>query len=425
MRSFGVSPRLELLWLQWRHALKDKKVLTFLLGGAIGVLTCALLFVSMGHYHPVKKSSPALASSAIQNKDLAIDLQEPFNNANQFLSNGQCERAIPLYQSLLSQLPQNPNISNNLAICYSKIGKIDEARTLLESTINRNDSLRIPHDNLTRLYAHMADLSYRKVKPGIDIRNQTETKAPTLAPPPNLIAFNSLETLASNDIKIAAYKEPPSRASAQSPPAIESASDKGRTNAPPLPAPTQDKPSQPINISPGALLKQESTAPLSLKENTRENQEATPKPPAEKTLKIAKVNPANKIEKKGKPPSEERLPNQLNKQAAVQRAINDWARAWSGKKMNQYFDSYAKKFQPSGNLSHESWRNDRIAKITGKKNIRVELSNIKVSFNAQGNLATVHFTQFYKGDDNAMSARKTIQMTWEDGRWKILEENVR
>lgn len=103
-------------------------------------------------------------------------------------------------------------------------------------------------------------------------------------------------------------------------------------------------------------------------------------------------------------------------------AVHAWAQAWAAKDMSAYFAAYAKDFAPSGRQSRAHWEKDRIARITGKAQISVKLSDLRVTMD--GDTATVRFRQDYRGDALRVNSSKTLTMVEQLGGWKIARESV-
>jgi tetratricopeptide (TPR) repeat protein len=106
----------------------------------------------------------------------------------------------------------------------------------------------------------------------------------------------------------------------------------------------------------------------------------------------------------------------------VDTAVNLWAKAWSNRDMKSYLGSYTKDFIPQNKLSHEAWEEERKARIMGKSQISVKISQINIVISANGSSATVKFKQDYKADSLATSSRKTLEMIKSGDRWLITKE---
>lgn len=101
--------------------------------------------------------------------------------------------------------------------------------------------------------------------------------------------------------------------------------------------------------------------------------------------------------------------------------LDAWAKAWSDKQMDAYFDVYAPTFEPPGGLTMDMWRAQRDVRITGKaETIEVTLSDVTIEH--QGERASVDFTQHYRAGRYTEVSHKRLDMTLHEGRWCIVAE---
>jgi len=106
----------------------------------------------------------------------------------------------------------------------------------------------------------------------------------------------------------------------------------------------------------------------------------------------------------------------------VESAVRAWAAAWAGKDLGSYLGAYGKEFDPPGNLSRKSWEEERRARILGKSQISVKISDLSVSFN--GDRAIAKFKQAYSADTLNVSSRKTLELVKAGERWLIVREST-
>ncbi|MBO9645940.1 MAG: nuclear transport factor 2 family protein, partial [Pseudacidovorax sp.] len=106
----------------------------------------------------------------------------------------------------------------------------------------------------------------------------------------------------------------------------------------------------------------------------------------------------------------------------VEAAVRAWANAWESKDMTTYLASYGKEFDPPGSQSRSAWEAERRSRITGKKKISVQISNLAVSVN--GNKAVAKFHQAYSADALKVSSRKTLELVKSGDRWTIVKEST-
>ncbi len=106
----------------------------------------------------------------------------------------------------------------------------------------------------------------------------------------------------------------------------------------------------------------------------------------------------------------------------IQKAVNNWARAWSSRDMNGYLSSYTKDYTPSNKQTNSAWTEERKARILGKNKITLKISNVTINISANGLLATVKFKQDYRADTLTTSSRKTLELVKTGDRWLISKE---
>lgn len=104
----------------------------------------------------------------------------------------------------------------------------------------------------------------------------------------------------------------------------------------------------------------------------------------------------------------------------VASAIKSWAEAWSRKDMDDYFAAYAKDFD--GGKSRKVWEQERRDRITGKRNISVKISGLKISVN--GNKATAQFRQDYRADNLSVGGGKRLELVRSGSNWVIAKEST-
>jgi ketosteroid isomerase-like protein len=107
-------------------------------------------------------------------------------------------------------------------------------------------------------------------------------------------------------------------------------------------------------------------------------------------------------------------------EAAVRKAVQDWARAWSNKQTDAYVATYAPGFS-GGEGSASAWQAARRLRIEGKKDINVGVSDLKVT--GTKTQWSASFTQSYSADSLSLVSRKTLDFESRGGRWVIVREN--
>ena len=105
--------------------------------------------------------------------------------------------------------------------------------------------------------------------------------------------------------------------------------------------------------------------------------------------------------------------------AEVARALSQWSQAWASRNVDAYVSAYEADFH--GALgTRAAWQTQRRERILAKRQIEVELSDVKVSL--QGSQAEVRFVQRYRGDEFRQTIKKRLRLARHDGGWLIREE---
>ncbi|MDC8772826.1 nuclear transport factor 2 family protein [Roseateles albus] len=329
--------------------------------------------------------------------------------------------AIGVFQKLIESHPELPGPYNNLAVLYGNQGDYEKARQALELAIRTNPTYATAFQNLGDVYARLAGQAYKKAlaldksdgslplklavvqnvfEASVDPRASKAAASPAPAPAPTPApAPASAATLVA--------------AAPVAPPAVAPA---------PKPAPT---PATPPAVAPAvapavvakpadsavALAPKPAPAPAPSASALAAAKPAAAMPPVAATAApapvVAKAEPA-------RPDAAE-----LDKQA-VEKALRDWAKAWSSRNMVAYFDAYAPDFKGKA-PSRKVWEQERRDRITGKKKITVTLSDLRIK--VSGNKATVRLRQDYNSDALSVKSSKNIEMVKNKaGDWQITQE---
>ena len=106
----------------------------------------------------------------------------------------------------------------------------------------------------------------------------------------------------------------------------------------------------------------------------------------------------------------------------VEKAIRDWAAAWSKKDVKGYLAAYARDFQTPGGEARDTWEAERARRINRPDPIQVGVENLQVV--VEGERATAKFRQNYRSGKLKTSASKAMVLVHRDGKWLIQEERV-
>ena len=106
---------------------------------------------------------------------------------------------------------------------------------------------------------------------------------------------------------------------------------------------------------------------------------------------------------------------------SIVEAVNSWAKAWSAKDLDKYFNSYADSFKPAKGESHKAWEQTRRDRIGRPASISVDIANPKVTLEGADS-AKVSFKQSYRADGKPIRTDKTLVMKKVGGVWLIDQE---
>lgn len=294
---------------------------------------------------------------------------------------GQNKTAIATFVRLTKDYPELPEPYNNLAVLYAAENQLDKARQTLEQAIRTNPSYSTAHENLGDIYAKMAGQAYSKALQ-VDDTNSTQLQ-PKLALIHDLFSVTGAGVLGASKTGLEADVVAVIAANGAS-------GDKKQANS--------------IN----QLLEPPALAPAAVVDAGAASAAAT--------ASAASTSPNSAT-----PASSTAPANGTTMKDTAKEAVLAWARAWAAQNMDAYLGAYAPSFRPPSGASRSAWEKERRARIVGKRNITVELSNIEITIN-DSDVATARFRQDYKGDGFVSSNSKTLKLERVGERWLITRE---
>ena len=107
--------------------------------------------------------------------------------------------------------------------------------------------------------------------------------------------------------------------------------------------------------------------------------------------------------------------------AEIEAFVRHWAAAWSRQDVDDYLSHYAIDFLPADGSSRIVWAAQRRERLTRPKSISVEISDLQITALDDGR-ARVGFEQAYRASHYQDQVDKTLELTREDGAWKIVRE---
>lgn len=146
-----------------------------------------------------------------------------------------------------------------------------------------------------------------------------------------------------------------------------------------------------------------------------------PRPPAE--LSLQPETDVTKIQPDVVPSFPGTAPLAATNDAAVLKAVNEWADTWARRDNAAYLAAYDAGFIPQGGASRADWEKRKRQALNAAKRIELEIDSPAVE-RTDDAAATVTFNQFYRSDSYRDAVVKQLRMVERDGRWLIVEEKV-
>ena len=311
--------------------------------------------------------------------------------------------AITVFQKLTEDYPELPEPYNNLAVLYAQQRQYDKARYALEMAIRTHPSYATAHENLGDIYARLASQAYDKAL-ALDSSNVVAQN--------KLALIREMMSVGGKTVRPAA----PAVATKPTPTVVAAA-----PAAAPVVAPA--KPVTPPVVAPAPAAK---PAPVAAVAPPPAAKPVAP-PPVPASAPVAKPSPAPlpaavpaKEEPKVAAKPKDETPAQA---AAIGKAVQNWAGAWSRKDVKGYLSHYGREFEPPKGLNRKAWEEERNQRLTKPGDIEVNLENVKV-VSVNGDRATVKLRQHYRSANLSTSSNKTLNLMLQDGKWVIVQERV-
>lgn len=268
------------------------------------------------------------------------------------------DEAIKVFTDITEKYPNLPEPYNNLAVLYADQGQYDKARKALETAIKTHPSYATAHENLGDIYARMASEAYDKALQLDNGNTRAQNK---------LSLIKDLFSSTGKPIQLASKSSPT-----------------GKEAATPVLPIRPAEPAKPLEAKP-ALPK--ATEPEKVAE--------TPKPEPKKVAE--------------------------DEDKEITAAVQNWAKAWSSKKVDQYLASYGDSFQTPNGESRKAWEELRRERISKPASISVEITKIHIKLE-NPNQARVSFKQYYRAGNLTKRTPKTLMMQKAGDKWYIEQE---
>lgn len=329
----------------------------------------AALFAGLGFVPPVFASEPP------------PELVKDRARIAQALKEKNPQRAAKLVEPWIKKRPHDVELANDYALALAQMGKLDQAREVLEEAFRTNPETGVAFQNLREILSQQAAISYAKAMGKRPPTSQVALKSTATPGAPTVVA--QVEPRPGSSTEPPAPKAPPQQV-AQATTAATPASPKAAT---PAAAPA----AAPAPAAPAAKAQ-------------------APVPAASKSAETARAPAA--------------APTPKAEESAIITATQQWAEAWSSKNFKRYIDAYSSKFQPQNFPSRDAWVENRRPRVTKPGRLVVRVSDVRVKLLPSGD-AEVTFRQRYESGDLKLNSTKTTVWTKESGTWKILREEGR
>lgn len=324
---------------------------------------------------------------------------------------GQIDKAIETFKQIIQTHPDHSEAYNNLGVLYASKGELEASKTYLEKALQTHPSYAAAHRNLSDVHSQLAKQSYAKA---LQVDPKAKSSAPQLTLLGSMGSQQRVQPPAQNVASLARPAAPAEGPASGQAPAPASAT------APAAPAspPTVSAASAPSATTVAkATTSVPAAAPTAAASASAPAKAAAPAKPSP-TVAAAAPAAAPTSPPAATPAADARQADR----AAIDKAVRDWAKAWSNKDIPRYYAAYASNFTPANRASRAQWESDRRIRIVSKKSISVEVREMKVSFT--GETASVRFQQLYTSDNLKGSSRKTLEMVRQGNRWLIVRESV-
>jgi hypothetical protein len=110
--------------------------------------------------------------------------------------------------------------------------------------------------------------------------------------------------------------------------------------------------------------------------------------------------------------------------APVQTALQEWLRAWSDRRADDYLNFYDSRFAPLGGVDRAVWAKQRCNAIRHPNWVKVRAEQISTTEMSPEEMV-VGFVQIYSASTgHRETTRKSMIWRWSDGHWRIVSEQA-
>jgi hypothetical protein len=109
--------------------------------------------------------------------------------------------------------------------------------------------------------------------------------------------------------------------------------------------------------------------------------------------------------------------------ASVEEVVRGWAKAWSRKHVDDYLASYSESFRPPHGMNVNDWETLQRILISRPNPVAVVLGPLRVD-SVFADSVRVEFRQTYLSVGYDAVVDRTLELTWEGDRWRIVHEHA-
>jgi Flp pilus assembly protein TadD/ketosteroid isomerase-like protein len=305
---------------------------------------------------------------------------------------GQNSQALKLIDEVLTRNPKDPQMRFRRGVALSMLDRKPEALTVFQKLVDDHPDMPAPYNNMAVILGSMGE--YDKARIALDKAIRTN--------PAYATAYQNL-----GDV----YAQLASQAYAKA-----LSLDKTDSSVQPKLALLRELTSGP-NVAPPSLPTPPTAAPVAA---------ASPPKPTKPVAEVVASTKAAPAPAAPEPKASVRPgtpPKAVDPASAeVEAAVKSWAAAWSARNMEAYFAAYSPEFKGQTS-SRKAWEQDRRDRIASRKNIKVDITDLRIQI--QADRAVAKFRQSYASDALTTSGRKTLTLVRsERGAWLVKQEAV-
>ncbi|BFM08741.1 L,D-transpeptidase Cds6 family protein [Halioxenophilus aromaticivorans] len=108
----------------------------------------------------------------------------------------------------------------------------------------------------------------------------------------------------------------------------------------------------------------------------------------------------------------------------VAETLEKWRMAWESGDAEYYLTFYAPFFNPDIGTSRETWRKQRLERVTPQKQIRLQLEDVNLEVARNNDVGFATFTQHYSSRNFQEQMRKQLRFVKVGSKWLIVSERA-